>query len=142
MLAVTGIDASRARLAAAVGLREVLDAAWETFSLLLAACRDGELRSAELFAAFAFAASAAAEGRLVLDSAPMLPGGGRAAVGADQCVKLDLDHMAEDLASLAEALSERLRACAGGASDDSDRETCALAAAKAARISGLLAAGR
>ena len=135
---MTEIDETLIRLDAAGGLPEVLAVAWDAFSVLEAGCRDGLGRSAELFAAFAFAAAVAAEGRLLIDSAPSLPAGQGAVTGAVPAVDADPDRVADDLAGLARALGARLLA-ARDAGDGGDRDACGDAAVKAARVGELLA---
>ena len=136
---MTETDETLTRLDAAGGLPEVLAVAWDAFSVLQAGCRDGLGRSAELFAAFAFAAAAAAEGRLLLDSAPSLPAGQGAVTGAVPAVDADPGRLADDLAGLARALGARLGAAARDAGDGGDRDACGEAAVKAARVGELLA---
>jgi hypothetical protein len=51
------------------------------FSLLLVTCRECEERPGGLFAAFAFASAAAAQGRLIVAPAPSLPAGYRGVTG-------------------------------------------------------------
>jgi len=135
---MTDIDTLLTRLESAGELGELLAVAWEAFGLLLAGCRDGERRSAELSAAFAFAAAVAAEGRLVIDSAPSLTGPG-ARASDEGCVIADPETAADDLAGLARSLGVRLSSAARDARGDGDREACGEAAAKAARIGELLA---
>jgi hypothetical protein len=139
---MTDIDKTLTRLDIAAGLGELLAAAWDGFGVLLAGCRDGERRSAELSAAFAFAAVAAAEGRLILESAPSLPAGGDAATGTLVCVNADPDIAADNLSGLAQALGTCLSAAAGKARLAGDRQACAQAAAAAARAGELLARDR
>jgi hypothetical protein len=128
----------RARLQTAGELTEFLGVARETFSLLLAACRDCEERAAELFAAFALASAAAAQGRLVITSAPSLPAGPDNQTSYDGCVQTDLDKAADDLADLAGVLSERPSAAARLAHHPGDRAACQDAAAQAAQIHELV----
>jgi hypothetical protein len=106
----------------AADLAELLGAAWDAFSVLLAGCQDAEDRSAELFAAFAFAAAAAVQGRLIIDSAPSLPAGLRVVTSGVAAVNADPEQIADDLAGLAEALSVRLSAAARAAGDGGDRD--------------------
>lgn len=136
------IDNTRARLEAASDLPELLAVAWDAFSLLLAACQDGEERSAELFAAFAFAAAAAAEGRLALASAPsLLPAPGHRASSAASGDP-DPDKLADGLASLADRLGERLSSAARESADPGDRDACEHGAAQAAQVCEILARER
>jgi len=136
------IGSIRARVDAAGGLPGLLEAAWDGFGLLVSACRGCEERAGGLFAAFAFAAAAAAQGRLALASAPSLAAGYRGETGSARPVNADLDEVADSLAGLAGLLAARLGAAAGQASDRGDRDACAQAAAEAAQVGGLLARGR
>jgi hypothetical protein len=128
------IDRMRARLQTAGELTELLPAAGEAFSLLLAACLECEERAAELSAAFAFASAAAAQGRLVIACAPSLPTGLGNQASYGGCVDLDLDKAADDLAGLAGVLRGRLSAAARQAHEPGDRAACQDAAAQAAQI--------
>ena len=123
----------------AVGHRDKTRAAWGAFSLLLAACCDCEERAAELSAAFAFASAAAAQGRLVLASAPSLPPdlGDPASYGGG--AEADLDKTADGLASLAGVLAARMSAAARLARGPGDQAACQEAATQAAQIHELLA---
>jgi hypothetical protein len=132
------IDAIRERLEAVGELPELLAAAWDAFGVLVAACQDGEDRSAELFAAFAFAAAAAAEGRLIIASAPSRPAGPGERPGNGTCGEADLEKFADSLAGLARRLAERLSSAACQAPDPGDRDACELAAAEAARVGEML----
>jgi hypothetical protein len=135
------IEKSRARVMAAGGVAELLDAAWGGFTVLLAWCRGCEERAAGLFAAFAFAAAPAAQGRLVIGSAPSLPAGRGSDVGPDVSVQHDLEEVADGLAGLAGALRDRLASAAADAADPGDQEACEEeeeAAAAAAQVCGLL----
>jgi hypothetical protein len=136
------IGSMRARVEAAGELAGLLEAAWDGFGLLVSACRGCQERAGGLFAAFAFAAAAAAQGRLVLASAPSLAAGYRGETGSARSVDADLDEVADGLAGLAGLLAARLGAAAGLASDPGDRDACAQAAAEATRAGGLLARGR
>jgi hypothetical protein len=128
------LESTQARLEAVDELPGLLAVAWDAFSLLLAACQDSESRSAELFAAFAFAAAAAAEGRLAIAGAPSLPPdpGQTASSGASS--EPDLDKLADALAGLAGRLGERLLSAARESADPGDRDACEHAAAQAARV--------
>jgi len=136
------IDGIRSRLEAADGLAELLEVAWDAFSLMLAACQECEGQSAELFAAFAFAASAAATGRRVLVGAPSLPPRRGSGIGHEAIVRHDLEEIGDGLAGLAHLLGVRLSSAAGQARDPDDRRACQDAAVESARICELLARER
>jgi hypothetical protein len=133
------IENTQARLEAASDLPGLLAVAWDAFSLLLAACQDSEDRSAELFAAFAFAAAAAAEGRLVIAGAPSLPAELGQGASGGVSGEPDLDKLADALAGLADRLGERLSSAARESADPGDRDACEDAAAQAARVCEILA---
>ncbi len=132
------IDRMRVRLETAGELTGLLSAAGEAFSLLLTACCDCEERTAELSAAFAFASAVAAQGRLIIASAPSLPAGpgNPASYG---CADADLEKTADGLAGLAGVLAARLSAEARLAPGPGDRAACQDAAAQATQIYELLA---
>ena len=136
------IGGVRARIDEAGELAGLLVAAWDGFGVLVAGCRECEERAGGLFAAFAYAAAAAAQGRLVLASAPSLDPGNRGAAGCEGSVSAaldDLDVVADGLAGLAGLLAARLSSAARRAGDPGDRDTCGEAGAEAARVRGLLA---
>ena len=133
------VDGMRARVEAAGELAGLLAAAWDGFGLLVAGCRECEERAGGLFAAFAFAAAAAAQGRLVLASAPSLDAGSRGEAGCGGSVSADLEVVADGLAGLAGLLAARLSSAARQAGDPGDRDACGQAGAEAARVCGLLA---
>ena len=139
------IETVRARLDAADEQdgrpARLLGAAWDAFSVLVTACRDGADRSAELFAAFSFASAAAARGRLVLWAAPSLPRTCGWGTGDEGGIGQDLEELADALAGLAEILTARLSEAAVRAVDAGDRGACADAAQEAAQVQGLLARG-
>jgi hypothetical protein len=126
------IENTQARLEAATDLPGLLAVAWDAFSLLLTACQDSEERSAELFAAFAFAAAAVAEGRLAIASAPSLLSAPGQRTSSGPSGDPDPDRLADALASLAARLNKRLSSAACEAADQRDREACEHAAAQAA----------
>ena len=136
------IDGIRSRLEAAGGLTELLEAAWDAFSLTLAVCQECESQSAELFAAFAFAASAAATGRRILVAAPSLPPRPGSGTGHEASVRHDLEEIGDGLAGLAHLLGVRLSSAAGQAREPGDRRACQDAAVESARRCEMLARGR
>jgi hypothetical protein len=137
--ALQEIDRAWLRLEAAGELADLLAAGWDAFGLLMAGCRDCESQSAELFAAFAFAAAAANAGLRALAAAPSLPACLWEGTGADSCVLADPEMAADGLASLAQALRSRLVSAAVRARDPGDRQACQEAAEQAAQVCGLLA---
>ena len=107
-------------------------------SLLLAACYDGEERAAELSAAFAFASAAAAQGRLVLASAPSLPADVGDPASDSLRAEADVEKTADGLAGLAGVLATRMSAAARLARGTGDQAACQEAAAQATQIHELL----
>jgi hypothetical protein len=140
---VHDIETIRARLTAAEpsaeDLPDVLDAAWEAFNLAHAVCLQCEERSPASFAAFAFAATAAAQGRQQIMTAPSLPPASGTVTYDAAAVPADLDQTADELASLARALTARLSLAASRSDDPGDQAACADAASKANQIYELLA---
>jgi hypothetical protein len=133
------IDATRERVVQAQDTAGLLAAAWDAFSILLAACRACQASPAGMFAAFSFAALSAAEGRLVLASAPSLPVGLGEVASPPLSVKDDLGITDRVLAGLAAVLRDRLQAASDQAGPWQDRQACAEAAPHAAQIVRLLA---
>jgi hypothetical protein len=133
------IDGMRERVEAAGDLAGLLEAAWDGFGLLVAVCWECEERAGGLFAAFAFASAAAAEGRLILASAPSLTAGYCGQTDHGGSVTADLEDVADGLAGLAGLLAARLSSAASQATDPGDRDACGQAGAEAARVRGLLA---
>jgi hypothetical protein len=142
MSVVTEAASIQARLQSAGELAELLAAAWDAFDLMLAICQDCEERSTELFAAFAFAAAAAVQGRSILDFAPAPATTANMQTSAGAGVHADLDHVADSIADLAHALADHLLSATRLANDPGDRQVCEDAAAQAWRIYQLLAPGR
>src|ERR1019366_1135521 len=125
------IDGMRARLETAGELTGLLTAAWDAFSLLLAACWDCEERAGELFAALAFASAAAAQGRLVIASAAPRPAGPGTEGGDGGCAEAGgvgavpaLTSAGSGLTACALALGGRLSAAPRHAGDPGDRAAC------------------
>jgi hypothetical protein len=137
------IDILRERLErpihSADGVAGTLKAAWGAFDLLLAICHECEDRSAELFAAFAFASAAAAQGRHLIWAAPSLsPPSETVASGAALVMDDDLEEIADALADLAQVLGRCLSSAARAADDSGDQGACADAAREADQIYQLL----
>jgi hypothetical protein len=133
------ISTMRARVEAAGGLVGTLAAAWDAFELVLVTSEQCEDHRDELFAAFAFASAAAAEGRNIIAAAPSLPPGPGTPVGDAVPATADLDKIAEALGGLARLLSMRLASAVRQARDVGDQAACRDAAAEARRIHELLA---
>jgi hypothetical protein len=132
------IDTMRARVQAADALAGTLAAAHEAFELLLVMCEQCEGRRDELFAAFAFASAAAAEGRNIIAAAPSLAPGPGARTAHGFPAAADPEKIADALADLARELGARLSATARRA-DDGDQDACRDAAREADQIHDLLA---
>ena len=135
----------QARLEAAAvatdAVPETLAAALDTFGVLLASCRASEDKSVERFAAFAFAALAAAEGRRILLTAPSLPLTYELPDSYPVCAAADLDVTVGALAGLAGALSAHLSAAAHRTQNPGDRGACTDSAREAAQVHQLLTGG-
>jgi hypothetical protein len=136
-------------LATASGLSGVLAASWDAFDVLVAGCQHGERASGagDMFAPYAFAATAAAEGRAVIMTAPSIPSGYPATTSDTRFAGTELASLAIALAGLARALHERLAsaadeaAAAAQAVAEADRLACTAGAVQAALVHGLLARG-
>ena len=129
------------RLREADGVADVLAVGWEIFELiggLAAACAE---QAADLYPAFMFARSAAADGRNAIAFAPSAPAVGTAFSGDAELPADEVSEVADALAGLASALSVRMQAKARLAEDDGDRAACENAAHNADRIGELLARG-
>ncbi len=132
------IGVIRGRLESAGGLPDVLAASRDAFDVLAATCRRCQQEAPhELFAAFAFAAVASAEGWISVEAGLPPPGGDAVPAGADG-VPAGLDEAADALAGLAQVLHGRLSAAAGQSSGPA-AEACAQGAVHAAVVYQLLA---
>jgi hypothetical protein len=134
-----GIRRNRARLEEARGPAATMTAGWGAFHLVVVVCRQAGHGSRELFAPFAFAAEAAAQGRAILSSAVPGPADAVDETFAGETGAAGLGRLADALADLAGVLGERLASAAAEAADPADRAACAEAAAQAAAVRGLLA---
>lgn len=128
------IDAMRMRIATATGLAGSLEIAQAAFALLLASCELAEDRVDEWFVAFAFAASAAAEGLSIISAAPSLP---PSATWPGRPIPATADQA--KIACLAGVLGAQLNAATLHARDPGDQTACRAAAIEAGRIHDLLA---
>jgi hypothetical protein len=120
----------------------VLAAGWEIFGFVAAAAAASTDQAAGLYPAFTFARGSAASGRNAIALAPSLPAALPAPPENTVPPAGEADQVADALARLASALSERLREAASLAAHPDDRAACLDAARDAARISDLLAGGR
>lgn len=131
------LDAALERVAAADGAPATLAAALAAFELLQAACREYEDRHDELFAAFAFAAAAAADGAAVLSVAASVPTRPDLLQLAEP-VGAPSERVASALGSMASALSEQLYEASRRPGHGLSRDSLGHAAREAARIYRLL----
>jgi hypothetical protein len=133
------LDAIAARLREGTCLAELLDAGFDAFEVIRLVARAGEERTPELLAAFMTTAGTAVEGRNALNDAPSLP----PATGLPPAVAVSTtagaDHIADDLASLAALLAQRLAEAGAQAVWEGDRAACQHAVDAAAGIHRLLA---
>lgn len=135
-----GIAVLSARVRAAAGLPELLDAGFDAFEAIRAAARACEDRTTDLFAAFMMAAGTATEGRNALNAAPSLPPGTSAPnTNPPVSAATDVYGIADELADLAGLLARRLPKAAATATLSGDRAACDDAARAAAEIHQLLA---
>ena len=135
------IESARVRLEHATGLPAVLDTAYDTFEQLLCALEEQEDRGGAAFAAFVMSATAAANGRDALVTAPSLPPaptGDLAAAAAWSSSSLTAEDAAAVLAQLSQLLSGRLADASNQSADAGDKVACAQAARHAASICSLL----
>ncbi len=129
-----------ARVRAAAGLPELLDAGFDAFEAIRAAARACEDRTTELFAAFMMAAGTATEGRNALNAAPSLqPGTSAPNRNPPVSAAADVYGISDELADLAGLLARRLPQAAATATRSGDRAACDDAAYAAAEIHRLLA---
>lgn len=134
------ISTAHQQLKQADGLGQVLALSLQAFGLLEGACQDGQDGSRELFAAYAFAASAATEAQIAIAAAPSLSDPDPAWPGPAQSVQHDKKETDPDaLAGLAALLHARLTDAGRQARDADDHAACAEAAQQAHLISRLLA---
>ena len=131
------LDAALEQVAAADGVPATLAAAQAAFELLLATCHEYQERHDELFAAFAFAAAAAADGATILFLAPSLPPG-PAVLQPAEPFTAPSELVASTLGGMASVLSDRLYATSRRPGHRVDRDACRDAACEAARICRLL----
>jgi hypothetical protein len=139
---MTDIAVVRRRVEDAGSLAAVLDAAYDAFEATMAAIRGHEDRVGSSFAAIAFAAAAAADGRDTVASAPSLPrppirdaDAGAEAAGAAP----EIGELGAALADLAGVVGVRLTEAAAAAASAEDRAACQMAALQAEEIRALLA---
>jgi hypothetical protein len=127
------LEDAHERMTAAVGLSEVLAAAYTAFDAMLPVIEDQQDQGGPHFAAFVMAGVPAATGRLALVAAPSLPAecllagsagrvsGGRASGGRTA------EEVAELLAGLGQVMARRLYDATLTAADADDREACSRA---------------
>jgi len=135
------IGGVRTRVETAGELAGLLEAAWDGFGAVVASCRECQERAGGLFASFAYAAAAAAQGQVALATAPSLGAdhGGTGRGGPAPSDLDDFERTADGLAGLAGLLAARLAEAALQASDPGDSDACAQAGATAAQVRELLA---
>lgn len=131
------------RLQHAVGLADVLDAAYDAFEDMLQAIRAREDPASGLFAAFMMAAASAADGRDAVAFAPSFPCPGTAApaLGDGAQAGESAESIADAVVELSRLVVARLVQARESASDPGDRAACADAVCCAENIWGLLHRG-
>jgi hypothetical protein len=141
---MTDIAVVRRRVEDAGSLAAVLDAAYDAFEETMAAIRGYEDRAGSSFAAIAFAAAAAADGRDAVASAPSLPRpplrDTKAGTGPAD-VAPEIEELGAALAALARMLGARLAEVSVVAPLAEDRAACRTAARQAREICRLLSWG-
>src|SRR5215472_5213928 len=137
------LNAITARVVCAATVPELLDAGFDAFEIIQQVARACEDRTPELFAAFMMAAGTAVEGRNALTDAPSLP---LAPAGPPQVppgrTTADVARVANQLATLAALVAQRLHAAADQAALPEDRTACQQGAQSASEIHRLLADDR
>lgn len=134
-------DLLERRLADATGIAGVLAVAWEVFEFVRVLCAAGAGQAVDLSPAFTFARGPAVSGRNAIALAPSLPEGFPTPPGSPVASAGEAEEIADAIAGLAAALSERLQDAAGLAVHPDDRAACEDAARDADRISELLTGG-
>jgi hypothetical protein len=129
------------RVVDADGLPALLAAAWDTFELVQATASASAGDSPDLYPAFTFARGSAVNGRNALAVAPSMPPVPADATSTPPEPAADVDRLADALATLASALSKRLRESAELAPDPADRSACQNAARESGQITSILARG-
>jgi len=129
------------RLADAHGLPAVLSVSWEIFELVATITSASAGESSDMYPAFTFARGSAVSGRNAIAFAPSMPPVSGEPGHSPPKPADDVDEIADALASLASAVSIRLRESAELAAADADRSACENAAGQAERIAWFLAKG-
>jgi hypothetical protein len=138
---VRQIELARQHLHDADDVPGLLAAGWEIFELVRIVAAEGAGQAADMYPAFTFARGSAVSGLNAIALAPSMPTGPAARSDSSAQLADDVYEIADAIASLAGALSTRLREAAGLAADSDDRAACENAAGDAEKISGLLAKG-
>ncbi len=132
------LEEIRQTLEAAVGLNEVLAAAYAGFLVMMPVIEDQQDPASPHFAAFVMAGATAASGRLALIAAPSLPDASRSADFADSALcGRDAEDIASLLAELCQLMACRLYEAALAAMDADDREACSRASHHARHLGAL-----
>jgi len=131
------ITTATRRLASAASLPVLLDAAYGAFEEILSAICGYEDSGGEFFAALAFAAATAADGRDAVAFAPSLPARLTAPGESACCCHSPADFTG--LAALSATLATRLAQAAGASDNAGDRAACQDAARLARQLHVLLA---
>jgi hypothetical protein len=125
---VNELENARAKMDAAIGLKEVLAAAHDGFLAMVPVIEDFQDPASPHFATFVIAGATAATGRLAILAAPSLPDASRSAGFADSIsCGCSAEEAAALLASLCQLMARRLYDAALTAADADDREACSRA---------------
>ena len=136
---MTQMTCARQRLAAAIDLPAVLDAAYEAFEDMLAVLRRHQEDDESTFPAFVLAAAAAANGRDWIAGADTLPEGSPQDRAGDVLEDAAVADVARAVAELSRELAARLTSAAAAAIGSAgDRGCCEHAVSEAAAITALL----
>jgi hypothetical protein len=138
---VKELDAIAARLRGGTALAGLLDAGFDAFEVIRLVARAGEDLAPELFAAFITTAGTAVQGRNALNDAPSLPTATGPPPAPAVSLTVGADQIADELATLAALLTERLAEASAQAFGEGDRAACQHATCAAADIHRLLARG-
>jgi hypothetical protein len=135
------LDAIASRLRGGTALAGLLDAGFDAFEVIRLVARACEDRAPELFAAFMTAAGTAVEGRNARGDAPALPPATGPPPTVTMSATIGVGQIADELATLAALLAQRLAEEGALASGNGDRAACQHATNAATDIHRLLAPG-
>jgi hypothetical protein len=122
---VNRLEIVRERLDAAVGLKELIAAAYAAFSVMRPVIESEQDPGSPYFATFMMAGATAATGRLALVAAPSMQDASHSADSAEPVARENTaEETADLLAELCQLMARRLYDAALTAADAGDREAC------------------